>query len=263
MSGLVIRGLRLELAGAAILKGVDLTVTPGEMVGLIGPNGAGKSSLLRATLGLVSASAGGVDVDGHAAEDLEPKERARLLAYAPQGAPVHWPLSVERLVGLGRIPHLQPWQTVGTGDDQAVDRALAATDTQHLRARLATTLSGGEKARVMLARAMAVESPYLLADEPTASLDPYHQIQVMEILRRLARSGHGVLIVLHDLTLALRFCDRLALLDDGALVMDGPPQEVLTPENLARVYHIQVATGAFEAEPYLVPWATVDPHGGT
>lgn len=252
--GLSAQGLRVNIGGKTILGGVDLAVRPGELVGLIGPNGAGKSTLLRAMLGLVDPQAGTVTLDGRPADTLDPAARARRIAYAPQGAPVHWPLTVERLVGLGRVPHLGPWQALRPEDAQAVQTALAATDTLHLRKRVVTTLSGGERAGVLLARAMAVGADYLLADEPVASLDPYHQLQVMDILADLAWGGTGVVVVLHDLGLALRSCSRLCLLDAGRVVADAAPAAVLTPEHLARVYRISAVTGAQDGADYLLPW---------
>lgn len=176
------------------------------------------------------------------------------MAYAPQGAPVHWPLTVERLVELGRMPHLGPWQKLSPDDHDQVEAALVATETAHLKTRIVTSLSGGERAGVMLARAIAVGAPWLLADEPVASLDPYHQIEVMEILRGLAAEKTGVVVVLHDLALAMRFCDRVFLLDHGKVVASGPPGHVLSAENLERVYRVRAHAGTHEDVPFLVPW---------
>lgn len=252
--GLRADNLVVELGGARILEAASLDVAAGEVVGLIGPNGAGKSTLLRALLGLVPVQSGTITLDGQSLATMAPKDRARLLAYAPQGAPVHWPLTAERLVELGRMPHLGPWQSLSPQDYARVEAALAATETTHLKDRIVTSLSGGERAGVMLARAIAVEAPWLLADEPVASLDPYHQIEVMEILGGLAQDGAGVVVVLHDLALAMRFCDRVFLVDHGKVVASGSPRDVLNAENLERVYRVKAHAGAHEDTPFLIPW---------
>lgn len=255
--GLRAEGLTVDLGSARILEDASLDVAAGEVVGLIGPNGAGKSTLLRALLGLVPVRSGDITLDGQSLAEMAPKDRARLLAYAPQGAPVHWPLTVERLVELGRMPHLGPWQNLSPEDHERVEAALVATETTHLKTRIVTSLSGGERAGVMLARAIAVGAPWLLADEPVASLDPYHQIEVMEILRDLAGDKTGVVVVLHDLALAMRFCDRVFLLDKGRGVASGPPQEVLNTENLEQVYRVIAHAGTHEDVRFLVPWRRV------
>ncbi len=252
--GLRAEHLSVELGGTLILDEVSMDVGKGEVVGLIGPNGAGKSTLLRALLGLVPVRSGETFLDGESLDDMLPKARARRLAYAPQGAPVHWPLTVERLVELGRMPHLGPWQNLSPDDTARVEAALASTETEHLKQRIVTSLSGGERAGVMLARAMAVDAPWLLADEPVASLDPYHQIEVMEILQGLARNSTGIIVVLHDLALAMRFCHRIFLMDRGKVVASGTPAEVLTASRLEEVYRVKAARGDHEGEPFLIPW---------
>lgn len=254
LQGLRTEHLSVELGGTLILDDVSIDVRAGEVVGLIGPNGAGKSTLLRALLGLVPVRSGETFLDGDSLDKMLPKVRARRIAYAPQGAPVHWPLTVERLVELGRMPHLGPWQDLSPDDTARVEAALASTETVHLKQRIVTSLSGGERAGVMLARAIAVDAPWLLADEPVASLDPYHMIEVMEILQGLARKGTGVVVVLHDLALATRFCDRIFLMDKGKMVASGPPGDVLTASRLEAVYRVKAARGTHEGEPFLVPW---------
>lgn len=252
--GMQAEHLSVELGGSLILDDVSLDVAPGEVVGLIGPNGAGKSTLLRTLLGLVKTLSGHVFLEGESLDAMAPKDRARRLAYAPQGAPVHWPLTVERLVELGRMPHLGPWQELSPDDLARVDAALAATETGHLKSRIVTSLSGGEKAGVMLARAIAVGAPWLLADEPVASLDPYHKIEVMEILQDLGKAGTGVVVVLHDLALAMRFCDRIFLINRGKVVASGAPRDVLTASNLEEVYRVKAVEGIHQGQPFLVPW---------
>lgn len=235
--------LRLDRVGVTlgrrtVVRDVSTTFEPGTLTGIVGPNGAGKSSLARAMLALVPAE-GSILVDGEDVASMPRAELARRIAYLPQGQTLHWPLSVERLVGLGRLPHLGPMSRIGDADAAAIERAMARADVLSLRDRIATELSGGERARTLLARALAVEAPALIADEPLASLDPGHQLDVMELLRAEAAGGGLVIAVLHDLTMAARYCDRLVLIHDGALVAEGTPADVLTPANLAAVYGIE------------------------
>jgi iron complex transport system ATP-binding protein len=251
-------GLSVDLGGRRVLGGVDLAFAGGGLIGVIGPNGAGKSTLARAMLNLVRPAGGQVLVDGTDVIALRPAALARRLAYLPQGQELHWPLSVERLVALGRLPHLAPFSRIGAADMAAIEAALAETGTAALRDRVATELSGGERARVMLARALATGAPALIADEPLASLDPGHQIEVMTLLRNRARAGGLVIVVLHDLSIAARFCDRLVLLDHGRLVADGDPAAVLTDARLAAVYGISAWRGAADGAPLLVPLAKID-----
>jgi len=228
--------LSVTLGGREVVASVTVEVGTG-LTGILGPNGAGKSTLVRALLGLVP-SRGAVRIDGEPLAAMHRAALARRVAYLPQGQAVHWPVSAERLVMLGRLPHLAPLSRPAEVDRAAVARAMALAEVAHLAERPATELSGGERARVLLARALAVEAPALVADEPLASLDPAHQIRGMEILRARADAGGTVLAVLHDLTLAARFCDRLLVIDGGRLVADGTPDAVLTPRLLAQVYGV-------------------------
>ncbi|HYD98919.1 MAG TPA: ABC transporter ATP-binding protein [Alphaproteobacteria bacterium] len=251
-------GLGFRRGGRDILADVSLAVPGGAVWGLIGPNGAGKSTLLRLLAGLAAPAAGTVALEGAALAALPPRERARRIAYLPQAGTVAWPLTVERLVALGRLPHLQPWQRPGPADAAAIAAALAACEMEALRERPATELSGGERARALLARALAAEPRLLLADEPTAGLDPRHQLRVMALLRRAAAAGAAVVVVLHDLTLAARFCDGLLLLDRGRAVAAGTPGAVLTPERLAAVYGVEAAAIAIEGREVLLPWRALE-----
>lgn len=213
-----------------VLRAISLCVATGECVGLLGPNGAGKTTFLRAALGLVPASG------ASSLTELPHAERARAAAFLPQGREITWPMPVEAVVALGRTAH--PSAARAT-DHAAIERALARMDLNALRQRPATRLSGGEQARVLIARALAQETPLLLADEPTAGLDPAAQIAVMEIFAELAAAGGAVVAALHDLGLAARHCTRLVLLHEGRIAADGPPSEVLTPDTLARVFGIR------------------------
>ncbi|WJS86028.1 ABC transporter ATP-binding protein [Paracoccus sp. TOH] len=226
---LELRALSLHRAGRPVLDGIDLRLGAGEFVGLLGPNGAGKTTLLRAALGLLPAR-------GHSSlAALPARERARAAAYMPQGREIAWPMPVEALVALGRIAHPH---SAGSADRAAIERAIAALHLAPLRHRRATELSGGEQARTLIARALAQETPLLIADEPIAGLDPAAQIDVMRLFRQLAEQGHAVLASLHDLGLAARHCTRLVMLHQGGIAADGPPEAVLTAENLARVFGI-------------------------
>jgi iron complex transport system ATP-binding protein len=253
------RAITVSLGGKPILRDVDLTLRPGECLGLIGPNGAGKTTLLRALAGLGRLAAGTLRHDGEDAAGLGRKVLARRIAYLAQGGEAAWPLSVEAVVGLGRLPHRHPFAGPTPHDEAAIARALRACDVADLGERTLGTLSGGEQRRVLLARALAVEAPYLLADEPLAGLDPLHQLEVMELLRRAARGGAGVVVVLHDLNLAARFCDRLALLDRGRLVAAGTADEVLDDRRLEAVFGIAALRGSHDGEPFLLPWRA-QPH---
>jgi len=250
-------GIEARADGRAILRDVHLGVRTGEFVGLIGPNGAGKTTLLRILAGLAPPAAGRVLLDGRDIDQTERRALVRSIAYLAQDGAVHWPLRVEALVALGRLPHRGRMGGVSKADRTAVDRALATTDTAGLRRRIVGTLSGGERMRVLLARALATEAPLLLADEPVAALDPRHQLDCMALLRGLALAGTGVVAVLHDLTLAARFCNRLILLSDGGVRADGPPDVVLSDHHLRDAYGVAVHRGTAAGQPFLLPWESL------
>ncbi|GHH13292.1 ABC transporter [Sphingomonas glacialis] len=252
------QALSVELGGRRVLDAVDVTLEHGALIGVIGPNGAGKSTLARALLGLLPPAAGRVTIDGTDVATLGSAEIARHIAYLPQAYALHWPLSVARLVGLGRLPHLGPFSRISALDQAAIDAALRDTGTAHLADRTATDLSGGERARVMLARALATGAPALIADEPLTALDPGHQLDVMALLRAQARGGALIVVVLHDLSIAARFCDRLLLLDRGRLVADGTPDAVLTDAALASVYGITAWRGTTGEQPLLLPYERIE-----
>ena len=244
--------------GNHILDNVGMQLSAGEIVGLIGPNGAGKSSLLRVMAGLQRADSGKVTLSLDSADKklldaFSGRERAQVLAYLPQQEVPAWPLQVEHLVGLGRAP----WHTPLTGksprDKQAIERALEITELQLLRQRIVTTLSGGELQRTLLARVFAGEPKIILADEPIAALDPYHQLHMMELLAEHAQQGGAVLAALHDLSLAARFCSRLVLLHHGKVVADGQPIDVLTTENLQQVYGISAYVDCRDEGVVIIP----------
>jgi iron complex transport system ATP-binding protein len=231
-----------------VVDAVTAGVGGGELVGLLGPNGAGKTTLMRAALGLQPAE-GRIALGGAPLAALAPRERALRAAHIPQERSIAWPISVAALVALGRTPH----RAAPGADRAAVEAALAAMELGALRDRPATELSGGERARVLIARALAQDAPLLLADEPTAGLDAAHALALMAAFRELARDGRGVLVSLHDLGLAARWCDRLLLLDAGRLAADGPPEAVLTPARLAAVFGITAHIGRDATGPILQP----------
>jgi iron complex transport system ATP-binding protein len=256
-----LEAVEVRLGDRSVVSEVSANLEAGALIGVIGPNGAGKSTLVRGLMGLVPIAGGAIRIDGALVEVIGRQDMARRLAYLPQGQELHWPLSVERLVALGRLPHLAPFSRMAEADGMAIETAMQRADVVHLRHRNALELSGGERARAMLARALAVGARGLIVDEPLASLDPGHQIDVMELLVREARSGALVVAVLHDLTMAARYCDRLLLVDKGKLVADGAPAEVLTPSRLADTYGISAFIRQDGALPLVVPMARVGQEG--
>ncbi|WP_245593348.1 ABC transporter ATP-binding protein [Azospirillum halopraeferens] len=246
--------VRVVRGGRPILDGVSVSAAGGEVVGLVGPNGSGKTTLLGALAGLVDTAGGSVRLDGRAVAALAPEERGRRIGYLEQNPTAHWPLAAERVVMLGRAPRRAGIGGETAADRAAVDRALARCDAAAFAGRPVTELSGGERARVMLARVLAGEPEVLLADEPVAGLDPYHMLHVMELLRDLAREGMAVVVVLHDLALAIRFCDRLCLLDAGRLAAAGPPHAVLDGGDAERVFAVRLLRGP----DWVLPWTRVE-----
>jgi len=254
MTALETRSLDVRLAGRPVLAGIDLMIDQPGVLGVIGPNGAGKSTLLRCLAGLLTADGGSVSLDGKAVTNVLPRERARRIGYLPQTPSLHWPLTVGRLVALGRLPHLAPWARPSHDDKSSIDRALQATDMTDLVDRTAQTLSGGELARALLARVIAGEPEIILADEPVAALDPLHQLRILSLFRKLADSGHIVILVLHDLTMALRFCDRLVLLDKGRIVADDDPTAMADNPSLGSAFGVAFARPNWHGKELLVPW---------
>ncbi len=252
---LAISDLAVSIAGQVILHPMSATFNAGEFTSVIGPNGAGKSTLLKGLLGLITAS-GSVQLGSARIDTLEAKLRARQIAYLPQGHEAHWPISARAIVALGRFPHgASDPDRLSATDAACVDAAMQAAHVSHLADRVVTTLSGGERARVALARCLAVGAAILLCDEPTAALDPGHQLGVMQTLRACARQGQTVIGVTHDLALAARFADRIIMLHEGKVIADGAPVDVLTPDLLRQVYGIEAFITKHLGETALLPWA--------
>ncbi len=232
------RGLGYRAAGRWLVADVSIAVEAGEVLALVGPNGAGKSTLLALLAGDLRPAAGEVTLDGRPLGSIRSAELARLRAVLPQASVVQFAFTARQVVGLGRAP----WARQPGGDDAAaVDAAMAAAGVAHLAGRSYLTLSGGEAARVALARVLAQDAPVVLLDEPTASLDLRHQEAAMAVARGLADAGRAVMVVLHDLNLAAAHTDRMGLMDGGRLVACGPPGDVLRAELLSPLYGIPVA----------------------
>ncbi len=258
MSILRVEHTSVQFNGAKAVSDASFTLGAGALVGLIGPNGAGKTTLLRAIANLIPFS-GDVFLDNENIADIPRRRLARRLAYMPQGHEVHWPLSALRVVALGRLPHFSAFRRPSRGDIEIIRSVMKQTDTQRFAERNILTLSGGERARVMLARALSQGADFLMVDEPVAALDPYHQLQIMTLLRDLAEGGATIIVVTHDLTLAARFCHQLVLMHEGKVVAKGPSRDVLTDENLRDVYNIEPFRAGDDDHPILVPWRRLPP----
>ncbi|MET9855101.1 heme ABC transporter ATP-binding protein [Streptomyces sp. NPDC006450] len=251
--------LRVRLGGREVLAGIGLTVRAGEVLALVGPNGAGKSTLLAALSADLPAASGEVRIDGRPVADWSAPELALRRAVLPQSAAPAFPFPVRDVVGMGRAP----W--AGTeradSDEEAVAAAMAAPEVTGFAARPFSALSGGERARVALARVLAQRAPLLLLDEPTAALDLRHQELVLRICRERAAAGDGVVVVLHDLGLAAAYADRVAVLHDGRIAADGPPAEVFEDGLLSRVYRqpVEVLPHPRTGAPLVVPVRDADP----
>jgi iron complex transport system ATP-binding protein len=245
------RAIRLEGAGLCFRRGDktildDVSVTfdrPG-LVAVIGPNGAGKSTLLAMLAGLLKPDAGEARLDDRPVLEIKPKELARIRAYLPQNARCEWPIATERVVALGLTPMLPALGDLAAGDKARVEAALTAFDLEAVRAQTATTLSGGELARAMLARAMVGEPRILIADEPTTGLDPRHAMDAMRRLKAVGASGRLVLASIHDLALAARYADRVVAIKDGRVFAAGEARETLTADCLRGLFDVEAEVEA-------------------
>jgi iron complex transport system ATP-binding protein len=246
--------VRYPHAERPALDRVSLALAAGDLVAVVGPNGSGKTTLLRALLGTVPLAGGEVKVDGRPLAEWTPRQLARLIGVVTQREDVVFPLRVEEVVALGRYAHLGPVARPGEEDRRVVLEAMRRADVADLAGRRSDTLSGGEWQRVRIARALAQQPRALVLDEPTSSLDVRHEMEVFELVRRLAQDGIATLLVTHHLNLAARYASRMLLLNRGALAAQGSPAEVLRPEHLSPVFEWPVAiTSWCDGSPQIVP----------
>jgi len=231
-------GLSVRYPGAEnpALIDVSMSVPEGSLYAVLGPNGSGKSTLLRALMGVAKAEAGVCLVDQKPLSEWDRRDLALRVGVVPQNEPMAFPVSVREIVALGRFPHLGAFRSEGPADREAIQNAMVRCDVADLAGRAVTALSGGELQRVRMARALAQEPRYLALDEPTASLDIAHEMEILQLLRTSADDGMTVLLVTHHLDSAARFADRMLLLDRGRVAAEGTPEEVLRAETLRRVY---------------------------
>lgn len=238
MSLLSCSHLGVAIGGKTILSDVSLSIDVGKVTAVVGPNGAGKSTLLSCLAGLREPTSGTVMLDDAILSGMRPRDRAQRLAFLPQTPEIAWAVEARTLIELGRTPFIGARGQAGE-DRAAVDRAMAAANVTAFEHRIVDTLSGGERARVLIARALAGEPEWLLADEPLTGLDPAHQLDAAALFRRLADEGVGVVVTLHDLSMALRMADRIIVLAEGGVLADEPPATALTPEVLKRAYGVE------------------------
>lgn len=236
---IAVHDLSLAFGGVRVLDNVNARFVPGRVTAILGPNGAGKSSLLACLAGLRLPDRGAVMLDDTPRAKIAPRTLARRIGFLPQTVDIHWDIDVETLVALGRFPHRGRWGETAA-DRDAIAAAMQAMDVTALGKRIVTTLSGGERSRVLLARVLAGTPDWLLADEPLASLDPAHQIEVLDRLRLIAAGGAGVIVVLHDLNQAARVADDVLLIRGGRFIAQGAPDQVLTPDWIAQAYGVTV-----------------------
>jgi iron complex transport system ATP-binding protein len=239
VNGLTATNVLVSLRDQLVLNDVSVHFERGRVTALLGPNGAGKTTLLTCLAGLRVPDAGEVRLDAINVTALDRRARARRIGLLPQNNEVHWDIDVMTLVGLGRFPHRGRWGE-SADDKRAVLRAMAATDVTQFATRSAKQLSGGERGRVLLARVLAGEPEWLLADEPLASLDPAHQLDVLDQLRAVAARGAGVIVVLHDLSHAARVADDVILLREGRVIAHGPRDDVMTVDRVREAFGIDV-----------------------
>jgi iron complex transport system ATP-binding protein len=233
-----VEDLVVELGGVRVLDGVSFAAGSGQFVGVVGPNGAGKTTLLRAINGSVAPARGTVSVAGTAIQGLSSRAASRLVATVPQDSSVAFRFDVQTAVEMGRTPHVGRFGRWSAADREAVAEAMERTDVDRLADRPVTDVSGGERQRVLIARALAQETPVLLLDEPTASLDINHQVRTLELVRELVAADRTVLAAIHDLNLAAHYCDELLLLSDGQVLAAGRPDAVLTEEHLRAAFDV-------------------------
>ena len=244
MSAIRARGLRFGYGrGREVIRGVDLDLAAGDLLAIFGPNGAGKSTLLRLLAGELAPSQGVVELDGRPVRAYGRRALARLVAVVHQETEVAFPFTVAEVVLMGRAPYVGRFSLEAEADLAAARKALGALDLEALADRPIGEISGGERQRAAIARAIAQSTPVLLLDEPTAFLDPRHQVDVLRLARRLAAEGRAIAIVSHEVNLAAQYASRIVLMKDGAVRASGPPEEVIRPEIVREVFETEVALG--------------------
>jgi cobalamin transport system ATP-binding protein len=222
-----------------IIENISLSFDKGQFIGLIGPNGAGKSTLLKLLMGLMDPGEGEVQLEGYPLGRYTRRDIAQKISLVPQDVSIGYAFSVREIVAMGRNPHLGSFQPESERDIELIQQALEKTDLLPMADRRVDQLSGGERQRVFIARALAQEAPILLMDEPTASLDLCHQLEILTLVRSLTEEGHLAIAAIHDLDMASRFCHRLILISEGRIAADGPPEQVLTRDNLYAHFSIE------------------------
>lgn len=239
----------VQIKRRTILQNISTAFEPGKITILVGPNGAGKTTFLRSLASLIKPISGTMMLDDLPLQSISARQRAQRIGLLPQSTDVHWDIIVRNLVALGRLPHSRWFAGESPADRSAIENAMTATDIMQFADRPILSLSGGERARVMLARVIAGEPQWLLADEPLAHLDLAHQIDVLNIFKTSAKNGCGVILVLHDLTLAARIADQILLMSHGCIVASGAPRNVLTAINISNIYNVTIGI----AEEYVPP----------
>ena len=238
--------LRAGYGSVDVLRNVSAEAKPGDFIALIGPNGSGKSTLLKTLCGIIPLSSGNITLQGKPISSQNPKQRARLIAYLAQSREAMPAMNVKDVIQLGRAPYRGTLGKISPSGQIAIQDAMSKTQSEVFAKRRFDVLSGGEQARVLLARALAVDAPILLADEPIAALDPFYQLSMMEILKAEAKSGKIVITALHDLALAVQFASRIWVMHDGEMIADDTPQKALNDETLKTVFGIRAPQGGFQ-----------------
>lgn len=251
MSPLEASGVRVRLGGKVVVDGVDAALQAGTLTAILGPNGAGKSTFLACLAGLRRPEAGQVRLGEADLLSMAPRARARRIGFIPQTPEIAWAVETRILVGLGRTPFIGS-SGLSLEDAAAIDRAMKAAAVEDMADRIVTTLSGGERGRVLIARALAGEPEWLLADEPLTGLDPGHQLDAGDLFRKLAHEeGKGVVVTLHDLSLAARIADRIIVMAAGKVLADGPPADALSPEVMTQAYGVEARYAAGAGGPLI------------
>lgn len=248
--------LRVWLSGKLLLDNLNFTADAGEFLAIVGPNGAGKTTLLKAIAGLIDYE-GLIEWQERDLRMLDPSSRARTFSYLPQGHVVHWPITAREAITIGRAPYSSSLTHLSADDEEAIERALNAVDGLAFAGRPVTELSGGERARIMLARALAVDAPVMLVDEPVAALDPAHQLSVMNVLAEQAKQGRLIVCVSHDLALASRFADRFIVIGNGKIAALGSYENALTDEIFEKIFNVRTKRFKSGEEMMTLPWNAI------